>query len=212
MATPFTAPAVMPHSPDGKLTYDIIKFMLTQPGFGREAGIDDETRLMFCANEENAALFWNNLQEASAATGEPLTLAAYGIPENHLIVPDLSKVEGPIPPDPNGTPFFVPINPVDDPSGGISYDRWKTLIANPETRAMLGLDEKTASWLMRSEEGAFMWFQQALANENQAATLQRKAVVQQVASHVSKGYRYGQLAGIALVVAFACYIFSLFIR
>lgn len=212
MATPFTAPAVMPHSPDGNLTYDIVKYVLTQPDLAMRAGIDEASRLQCSSSEEAAQLYWKNLQELSANGGLSLSLAANGLPENHLIVPDLSKVEGLIAPDSNGTPFFVPTNPVDDPTGGISYDRWKSLIANPETRAMLGVDDKTASWLMRSEEGAFMWFQQALANENQTAVLDAQESMQQMTSHINDGFKYGKLAGIAALVAMACFMFLVFAR
>lgn len=212
LATPFTAPAVMPHSPDGNLTYDILKYMLTQPGFGWQAGIDDTARLQFTSSEESAQLLWKNLQEASANTGASMSLEAYGIDPNHLIVPDLSNIDGPIPADPNGTPFFVPANPVDDPNGDISYDRWKSLIANPETRAMLGLDDKTASWLMRSEEGAFMWFQQAKANENQAHALDTQASMQQMTGHLNDGFKYAKLAGIAALVVGVCFIFLVLTR
>lgn len=201
MTTPFRAPAVMPHSPDGNMTYEIFKYVLADPGLTARTGLDEATRLEAVKSEESAQVVWKRLLDNAAQTGTSLSLAANNIPVNHLIVPDLTDHDGLIPPDPNGTPFIVPERPVDDPSGGISYDRWKTLIANPETRQMLGLDDKTASWIMRSEEGAFMLYQQGLANENQEAELQSQDVYRQVETQIKKGFGYGGWAiGILLVV------------
>lgn len=212
MTTPFTAPAVMPHSPDGNLNYDIVKYVLTQPDLAARIGIDEAARVEAISSEEAAQNYWRTLQDFSVQSGTSLSLAANDIPQNHLIVPDLSDVEGVIPPDPNGTPFFVPTHPVDDPAGGISYDRWKALIANPETRTMLGVDEKTASWLMRSEEGAFMWYQQALANENQAAALDVQDTMRQIEHHVSDGFKYGKAAALILVAVIVIGLVMFFAR
>lgn len=143
-------------------------------------------------------------------TNSPDGNMAGGVLENNLIVPDLSEVNGLIPADPNGTPFFLSLNPVDDPAGGISYDRWKMLIANPETRAMLGFDDKAASWLMRSEEGAFMWYQQALANEQQDAALQTQQAMHQIETHMNEGFKYANLAGIIGAVVLAGGLFFIF--
>lgn len=210
MTTPFKAPAVMPHSPDGSLTFEILKYVLTRPDLSSRIGLDEAQRLSFSASEENAEMYWRNCQAAAAQLGTPLLLEDLGLPQNHLAVPDLSGVEGLVPADPNGTPFFVPQFPRDDPGGGVSYDRFKTLIANPETRVMLGLDDTTASWIMRSEEGAFMWYQQALANENQEADLARQESFRQIESHIKSGFNYAQGAALAAIVVMGCIVFFLF--
>lgn len=211
MNSQFTAPAAMPHSPDGNMNYDIVKYVLAHPELAARAGIGESDRLEAISSEQAAQNYWRRLQEFSAQSGTSLSLADNGIPQNHLIVPNLSNVEGLIEPDPNGTPFFVPTQPVDDPAGGISYDRWKALIANPETRAMMGIDDKTASWLMRSEEGAFMWYQQALANENQATVLGAQDAMGEIEQHVSDSFKYGQAAVMVLGAVFVLALFMFFV-
>lgn len=211
MNSQFTAPAAMPHSPDGNLNYDIIKYILADPEIAGRAGIRESDRLKAISSEQAARKYWHRLQNHYAQTGASLSLADNGIVQNHLVVPDLSNVEGLVEPDPNGTPFFVPTQPVDDPAGGISYDRWKALIANPETRAMLGVDDKTASWLMRSEEGAFMWYQQALANENQSNLLDTQEAMTEIEQHVSDSFKFGQAAVAVLGAVFVLGLFIFFV-
>lgn len=209
MSTPFRAPKVMPHSPDGNLTYDIFKFVIADANLAAGAGLDEDSRVWATQSEEAAHELWNEVLRYAREEGSSLSLASHGLLPNHVVAPDLSQHEGLVPPDPNGTPFFVPTQPVDDLNGGISYDRWKTLIANPETRQMLGLDDKSASWIMRSEEGAYMLYQQGLANEQQAADAERQQAFGQMEAHINEGFKYAGWS-IAILVATVVLFFVLF--